>query len=315
MPSTLRRLHIGPAGIPIITKKKSTPEGVRQVAELGLDAMEIEFVRGVRMSPQLAEETRKASVENGVILTVHAPYFVNLLSNEEAKVQASIKRILDSARIGYLAGTWSVVFHPGYYGKHDPKKATEKVRAHIKEMLKQLRDEGIDVWLRPETMGGLSEYGSLEELLDAVEGLEGASITLDFAHLYARTLGKFNNYDEYSKALELIETRLGKEALKSMHMHISGMEYGPRGEKRHLTLRESLFNWVDVLKVLKDYGVTGVLICESPILEQDAILIKEALQDIIKGKEVKYEPPIRKLTEVKTEKKETKKKRTRRQKK
>lgn len=282
MPAKPKKLHIGPAGIPISTKKKSTPEGVRRVAELGLDAMEIEFVRGVRMSPKLAEETRKTAEEAGVMLTVHAPYYINLLSPDEEKVKASIKRIMDSARVGYQAGAWSVVFHPGYYGKTDPETATRKVREILKQISRQLIDEGLDIWVRPETMGGLAEYGSLEELLQAVEGIEKISVTIDFAHLYARTLGKFNTYEEYEAALQKIEETLGKEALRNMHIHISGMEYGPRGEKRHLTLSETEFNWRDVLQVLKDYGVKGVMICESPILEEDALILKKILAKLKK---------------------------------
>ncbi len=277
-------LHIGPAGIPHSTKKKSTPEGVRRVAELGLDAMEIEFVRGVRMSDKLAEETRKAAEESGVILTVHAPYYVNLLSSDPAKVEASIKRILDSARAGYKAGAWSVVFHPGYYGKTPPGQGVRRIREALKKIIKQLKDEGIEIWIRPETMGGLAEIGSLEEVIDMVDGIDNASIAIDFAHLYARSLGEFNTYEKFSEALELIEKRLGNETLKNMHIHMSGMEYGPRGERKHLNFHESEFQWENALKALKDFNVKGVLICESPSLEDDALKIRNVWHKILRSK-------------------------------
>ncbi len=284
MTKALKKLYVGPAGIPLSAKKRSTPEGIKEVASLGLDAMEIEFVRGVKMSDELALKTREAAEEEKVKLTVHAPYYINLLSNDETKVKASIERILASARVGYKAGAWSVVFHPGYYGKLNSEEGIKKVRVSLKNILRTLRDEGVDIWVRPETMGGLAEFGSLEEVLKVVEGLENASITIDFAHLYARSLGKFNNYREFSKALELIEKYLGKEALKSMHIHISGMEYGQRGEKRHLPLQESDFNWEEVIKALIDYRVAGVIICESPILEKDALLIKEKIYSFLRKK-------------------------------
>ncbi len=280
MPGGLEKLYIGPAGIPLTAKKRSTPEGVRTVAELGLDAMEIEFVRGVKMSKELAAKTREAAIEEGVKLTVHAPYYINLLSPDESKVKASIERILSSARVGYMAGAWSVVFHPGYYGKLSSREGVARVRDALKVILKTLQNEGVDIWVRPETMGGLAEFGSLEELLEVVDGLEGASITVDFAHLYARSLGKFNSYDEFAAALEAIEDKLGTEALKAMHIHISGMEYGPKGERRHLPLEESDFRWREVLKALKDYNVSGVMICESPILEKDALLLKDEMQKL-----------------------------------
>ncbi len=280
MINVLSKIYVGPAGIPLSSKKRSTPDGVRRVAELGLDAMEIEFVRGVKMSAETASETRYVAHELKVVLTVHAPYYVNLLSDDLAKVEASIKRVLDSARIGYLAGAWSVAFHPGYYGKLNSEKAVEIVRKHLISMVRELLNEGIKIWIRPETMGGLAEVGSVEEVISIVEGVELSLPVVDFAHIYARSLGKVNSYDEYARILSLIEERLGKDALKNMHIHLSGIEYGVRGEKKHLNLRESRFNWVDVLKVLKDFKVAGVLICESPSLENDALIIKEEIDKL-----------------------------------
>ena len=274
------KLFVGTAGIPHSTPKKSTPDGVRRVAELGLDAMEIEFVRGVRMKAELASKTREVAIDSGVVLTVHAPYFINLLSDDPAKVSASIKRIIDSARIGYLAGAWSVVFHPGYYGKLDKQTAIRIVRDHLRKIIESLNDQGIKIWIRPETMGALAEFGDLEEVVSVVEGLEHALPCVDFAHIYARSLGKVNDYSSFRKILEVIEKRLGREALSNMHIHISGMEYGPRGERKHLNLRESEINWVDALKVIKEFNVRGVLICESPNLEEDAVLIKKTLESL-----------------------------------
>ncbi len=272
------RLYIGPAGIPLSTKKKTTPEGVRRVAELGLDAMEIEFVRGVRMSPKLAAETRSVARELGVELTVHAPYYVNLLSKDPAKVKASIKRIIDSARTGYLAGAWSVTFHSGYYGGLSSEEAIKVVRGHLRTIVRNLVDEGVEIWVRPETMGGLAEVGSVEEVVSMVEGVDMALPTIDFAHIYARSLGEINTYEKFHEVLAFVEERLGREALSNSHLHISGIEYGQRGEKRHLNLRESDLNWTEVLRVLKEFKVKGVLICESPNLEEDALMIKKFIE-------------------------------------
>jgi len=235
--------------------------------------MEIEFVRGIKMSEDTAAEVRRVASELGVILTAHAPYYVNLLSADQSKVEASIKRILDSARVGYLAGAWSVVFHPGYYGSLTPSEASERVRGYLKTIAKTLIDEGIEIWVRPETMGGLAEFGSLEEVITVSEGLENILPCIDFAHLYARSRGAVNNYKSFREVLELLETRLGSDAIKNMHIHISGMEYGERGEVKHLNLSDSLFNYIDALKAIKEFKVTGVLISESPNLEDDALVM------------------------------------------
>ncbi|MEM1899080.1 MAG: TIM barrel protein [Zestosphaera sp.] len=273
-------LFVGPAGIPLSAKGSGVVRGVRVVRELGLSAMEIEFVRGVWLKSEDAPSLKEVASEVGVVLSVHAPYYINLLSKEEKTVRESVERILNSARVGYLAGAWSLVFHPGYYGKLSSETAVSVVRNILKNVVSELIDEGVKIWVRPETMGGLAEFGSLEEVIAVVEGVEMAHIALDFAHLYARSRGTINKLREFEEILELVEARLGKEALKNMHIHLSGIEYGDRGEKRHLDFKDSRFNWVDAVKALKNYNVEGVIICESPSLESDALLIKQKIEEL-----------------------------------
>ncbi len=269
------RLAFGPAGVPRSSAGRSTEDGVRRVIEMGLDAMEIEFVRGVKMGEEAARRVREAAESGGVLLTVHAPYYVNLLSEDEDKVKASMNRIIESARVGSAAGAWSVVFHPGYYGKLDPKEAAGLARRRLTEVLRALKDEGVDIWVRPEVMGGLAELGDLEEVMAMVEGLDNALPCIDFAHLYARSLGSVNSKEAFRDVLSRVEGRLGREAIENMHIHVSGMEYGPRGERRHLPLEESEFRWRDLMDVLREFKPRGALICESPLLEDDAVLLRD----------------------------------------
>ncbi|MCX8185834.1 MAG: TIM barrel protein [Sulfolobales archaeon] len=269
-------LFFGTAGIPNSTPKPSTLNGLKRIHELGLSAMEIEFVRGVKMSEGTAHEVYNTAKDLGILLTVHAPYYINLLSSESDKVEASIKRIIDSARMGYLAGAWSVVFHSGYYGNLPSSECIKKVRNSIKVIINKLIDEGIEIWVRPEVMGGLAEFGSIDEVLAVTEGIEYSLPCIDFAHIYARSRGKVNNYEEFKKILEQVENKLGTEAVKNSHIHLSGMEYGNRGEVKHLNLTESRINYQEIIKVIKDFKVSGVLISESPNLEVDALLMLNA---------------------------------------
>jgi len=269
------RLYFGTAGIPLSTPKKTSADGVKRVKELGLDAMELEFVRGVRMSRASAAEIRSIAGKLGVVLSVHAPYYINLNSQDQAKLRASIERILESARVGGEAGAFSVVFHPAYYGSDTPQNAYRRVRDALKYVVKTLKDEGVEIWVRPETMGGLAEFGDLDEVISLSEELEMVLPAVDFAHLHARSLGKYNTYEEIVEVLGKIEERLGREALDSMHMHISGIEYGSRGEVKHLNLEESDLNYLGILKALKEFRARGVLISESPNIEGDAMLMKE----------------------------------------
>jgi len=178
--------------------------------------MEIEFVRGIRMSESRAIEAKEVAESLGVILTVHAPYYINLNSDDEAKRRASIERIIESARIGYKAGAWSVVFHPGYYGDKPTQIAYLRVKEALLYIVKVLSDESIDIWVRPETMGALSEIGSLEEVIRLAEEIgEKVLPCIDFAHLHARSIGKYNSYEEFRQVLETVEHKLGK-----MHLRI-----------------------------------------------------------------------------------------------
>ncbi len=264
-------LLFGTAGVPNSSKRRDTISGIIRVKELNLDCMEIEFVRGVRMREELAKKVRETANENEIALSVHAPYFINLNAREEKKIEYSKKRIIDSARIGHLCGARNIVFHAAYYMGDDPKDVYKKVKKAIEEILSVIN---FDVVLRPETTGNWKEFGTLEEVISLSQELENVLPCIDFAHIHART-HKYNTYEEFTKILERIEEELGKEAIKDMHIHVSGIEYEEYGEKKHLNLRESDMNYKDLIKALKDFGASGLLISESPNLEEDAVLLRD----------------------------------------
>jgi len=274
------RLRFGPAGIPLRAKARSTKQGVLEVKALGLDAMEIEFVRRISLTEQSAREVAAIARELDVALTVHAPYYVNLASPDKSKAEASAQRVYQSAVIGYAAGAWSVCFHAAYY----MGKGSEEVYSIVKEALKgiiaKLKDEGVEIWLRPETTGSPTEFGTLDELLKLSSELEMVMPVIDFAHLHARSNGAFNSYEEFSDVLSRIEDALGREALGNMHIHVSGIEYGEKGEVRHLNLQESDLEYEDLVRALKDFNVKGVLISESPNLEEDALTLKKLFESL-----------------------------------
>jgi len=145
----------------------------------------------------------------------------------------------------------------------------------------KMKEEDIRLLLRPETSGKGSQFGSLEEILKLCAELEGTAPCIDFAHLHARG-GRFNSYPEFTSVLEQVRVGLGDDALKNMHLHISGIEYGARGERRHLRLQQSDLQYNELLRALRDYNVKGVVICESPNQEEDALLLKTGLNAILK---------------------------------
>ncbi len=269
------RLLFGPAGVPHSSPRSSSEAGVRQVAALGLGAMELAFVRGVKMGEKTAARVRRAAEETGVVLTVHAPYYINLLSQEADKVEASMKRIVDAARVGAWCGAVSVTFHPGTYGPYSSGEAVRIVASRLREILDLLREEGVEVDIRPETQGKPAQFGSLEELLELAQLVPGLEVCVDFAHLHARTNGKYNTPEEWHAVLDAVADALGEDALKRMHIHISGIVYSARGERYHVDLDESDFRYREWMAVLKEREVHGVVISESPNLEGDARMLQD----------------------------------------
>jgi len=274
------KLRFGTAGIPLSTPKPSTIAGIEQVRKLGLDAMELEFVRGVNIKPEMAKKIKYVAQKNDVLLTAHAPYYINLNAREKAKVEASKQRIIQSAERLHEAGGWSVVFHAGYYLNQDPAKVYEKIKNEIKDIVRVLQDKGIDVWIRPELTGKPTQFGSLKELIKISQEVEQVLPAIDFAHCHARHTGKYNSAEEWREMLSLIENELGREALDNMHIHISGINYSEKGERNHLNLQESDLKWEDLLRVLKEFRVKGVVISESPNIEGDALLMKKKYGEI-----------------------------------
>jgi len=267
-------LLFGPAGVALSARERSTESGIQRVAKLGLGCMELEFVRGVKMSERTALAIGQLAREKGVALSAHAPYFINFNAKEPEKIRASQERLLHAARIASLCGARSVVFHAAYYLSDPPNKVYDMVKRQLQEVTSKLRTEGNRIWIRPETTGKVSQFGTLDELIRLSNEVEGVIPCIDFAHWHART-GKFNSYTEFTAILEQIENKLGRATLDNMHIHASGIAYGERGEIRHLNMKESDFNYVDLVKALKDYKVKGLVISESPNLEEDALLLRE----------------------------------------
>ena len=275
-------LLFGTGGTPHSSKSSSTIDGIQRIAELGLGCMEIEFVRGVKMGEAGARLVAETAAKEGVKLSAHAPYFINLNAHEPEKVSASQSRLLQAARIASLCGADSVVLHTAFYLGDPPEKAYNTIKRHLGEVLEQLKRENNRVWIRPELMGKPSQFGSLEEVLDLSVELDGVAPCMDFAHWHART-GAFNSYQEFASILSQIKERLGRAALDDMHIHISGIAYGKKGEIKHLDLKESDLQYVELLKALKDYEVKGLVICESPNLEEDALLLQTTYDTLLKA--------------------------------
>lgn len=266
----------GTVGIPKSTLKKSdgTIGGIIRLRELSLNALELGWVRSVRISEDTCAEIKSTAIKNQVKISVHAPYYINLNATND-EWPNSRKRLMDAAHYGYLAGATDIIFHPGSYFDKNPAIALDLSIKRLADFAKELKSKKINIFLRPETMGKSSLIGSLEDVLEMSRQIDGVLPCLDFAHLHARTGdGAMNSYSEWVVVLDQYQAFLGNGSLSNLHIHLSGIEYSGKGEKRHLELAKSDFHTMDLLRSLMDKGCGGRILCESPVLEDDAILLK-----------------------------------------
>ena len=279
--------QFGTVGSPLGTPKKpgGSVGAIEFSKSIGLDAFELGWVQSVRVTEATCAAIKKCGGDQSVSLSVHAPYFINLnASNEEWP--KSRKRLMDAAHYGNLAGATDIIFHPGSYFGNDPAEVLKTAIPRLRECVKELRKAGNPVTLRPETMGKSAMLGSFEDTLEMSKAIDGVLPCLDFAHLHARPGdGTMNTVKEWTRILEAYQSSLGKEALKNLHIHLSGIEYGPKGEKNHLPLDQSDLKLKYLFGVLKDFGAAGRILCESPIMEEDALNMKKAWKKISKEKE------------------------------
>lgn len=272
-------LLFGTAGTPGSSRGTDSISGIRRVHELGLGCMELEFVRGVKMGEKTARAVYDIAQQLGIRLSVHAPYYINLNAEGET-LEASKERILNSARIGHICGAKSVVIHAGFIQKQSREAVYEKIKKAIVEIKERLKSEGVDITLRIETMGRGSQFGSLEETL-AITEVGGVLPCIDFSHLHAVT-GKNNSREEFASILARVEEKLGRRGLDDMHIHVSGIEYSDKGEKNHLIFAESDFKYKELAQAFVEFDIKGMVICESPNLEEDALVLKREYYSIIK---------------------------------
>ncbi len=251
-------IKFGPAGL---GGKKEAIENLKLFHKLGIKACEIAFTYGAYIKEkqkQLISEIRKKSKEYNIQLTIHAPYWINLNSRDEKKIEKSKKRIINCCKIGNLLRAKLVVFHPGYYGGDEKKVAFEQIKNQIIDIQKTIKQKRWDIKIAPETSGKKNVFGNVNEIKRLVDET-GCKFTLDFAHIRARNSGKINYKEIFNKF----------KSAKKIHIHFSGIEYGEKGEKKHKLTDEK-----ELKKLLKNLPENKeiTIINESPDPIGDSVL-------------------------------------------
>lgn len=238
-------------------------------------------MRSVRMGIKMAEKVGISAEENGIRLSAHAPYYINLNSKEPQKIIDSRRRIFESALRLDKAGGNNVVFHIGFYQDIPHSESIENVIRELRLLRKELDQSGMEhITLRPELTGKKSQIGSEEELFYISEKVENTLPCIDFSHYYARYTGgrSFDKLFDYIK-------RHRPDYMYNMHCHISGIEFTEKGEKRHISLSECNMNWQKIISLFIDFECRGTVICESPLLEKDSLLMKTEYEKRFKVRE------------------------------
>lgn len=265
--------------------KKSTEQSAEWVKNLGLEAFEYSFGRGVIMGDEKAESIRAAFDAAGVQISVHAPYFINLANADGEMIEKSFTHIFQSARAARLMGGKRVIFHPASQGKDERSVAVSRAADNFKRLAQKIRELGYDDCVFcPETMGKLGQIGTIEEVVEFCLTDELFLPTIDFGHVNAREQGSLKTASDYRARLEYMIEKLGYERVKHFHVHFSKIQYGPKGELRHLNFDDQKYGplFEPLAEALVDLKLEPVIICESAgNQDADAAFMKNAYYSLL----------------------------------
>ena len=285
------RPRFGPAGVPPFFRMigAQLSDVPRLLREEGLDAFEYEAARWgqkPQIKQQDAENLRVEAERNDVLLSLHGSYFINLCG-EKAVIEASKRRLVACATGAQWMGAYVVVFHTGFYGRLSQAEALRKCVEALNDVVNTLKGLGIEkVKLGPETMGKHSQLGSLDEVLALCAEVERSQLAVDWSHLHARSGGGLRSVEDFRRVLVKAEEKLGSDAVRNMHCHFSKIEFTYKGgERRHHVLDEARYgpDFQMLAEVIAEFNLRPVIICETPILDVDAIKMRNVLRKVMKS--------------------------------
>lgn len=264
---------------------KSSLEMPRWLANMGLDAYEYECGRGVKISDDACAVMKEEAAENGILLSVHAPYYINIASPDPEKQDKSVGYIMSAVRAASLMGADRAVVHMGAAGKITRREGVELSKALVLRTLSEMEAAGLcGVRLCIETMGKLNQLGDASETADVCSVSELLLPAADFGHLHARSGGGLSCAADFEEIMRIFEKKLGAERTSTMHIHFSKIEFTHMGEKRHLTFDDELFGpeFEPLAEVIARRSMTPRIICESAGTQgRDALAMKKIMEETL----------------------------------
>jgi len=264
---------------------KNSEEMPEYLSKMELDAYEYQCSRGVRISDDKAAKLKEAAEKYNIDLSVHSPYYISLSTQEEAKKESTIKYIIDTMIAAKKMGATRVVVHAGALLGLDRAYAVESSCKLLKRAKEEADKLGLqDIHICPETMGKINQLGDSKEIIQMCKVDDSFLPTIDFGHLYCRSLGTLKTVEDWEKELQMYIDELGYDRMKHFHSHFSKMEYTQNGgEKRHVTFQDEGYgpNFENVAKALKKLKLEPTIICESAGTQSiDAKMMREIYKDI-----------------------------------
>lgn len=282
-------IKFGPSGAPTRfydEGHKTTEEMPLWVKQNGLDCFEYSFGRGVNLGEAKAKSIAEAFKKENIEISVHAPYFINLATPEEAKAENSFNYILSSAVVGKLMGANRVVFHPAAQGKETRETAVNRTIARLIELKSIIEERGLtDMKFCPETMGKIAQIGTIEEITQFCTLADFYYPTVDFGHVNAREQGSLKTKEDYLVRLKYMINILGYEKVNDMHVHFSKVEYTAKGEKRHLTFEDTIFgpDYKPFIEAIVELNLHPYIVSESAGTQaDDAKTMKDYYEFLVK---------------------------------
>ena len=260
---------------------KSSVQMPEYAHAMGLDLYEYQCSKGVKITQPTAEKLGAAAKEHGIGLSIHAPYYINLATDDEEKRQKSVKYITDTMQAAEWMGAVKIVVHSGACAKMPRDMAMEYAKKTLAMALDKADELGLGhIHICPETMGKINQLGDLDEVMELCKLDERLLPTIDFGHLNARTFGGIKTIDDYAAILDTIENALGRERLNQFHAHFSRIEFTtPGGEKKHHTFDEVEFGpeYLPLMELLAKKDISPTIVCESAgTMARDALRMKTA---------------------------------------
>ncbi len=262
---------------------KTSLQAPKWLSSLGLNAYEYSFGRGYTMGEEKAKQLGEQATENNVTISVHAPYFINFANESDEMVEKSYNYVLTGLKMLKLMNGKHLVFHPASQGKLTRERALELTRQRLKILAKKVYENGFeDMFLCPETMGKTLQIGTYKEIVDLCTIDKIFVPTFDFGHIYSLNLGNFGSYEDYKEVFTYALEKLGERA-KSCHIHFSQIQFGAKGEIKHLDFGNGEYGpyFEPLARVIKELDLTPTIICESHSnMTKDALYMKEIYEKI-----------------------------------